>query len=651
MYDIIVARPKSNYTKGKLSTRKRINMKKIISVVLVLVMLCATVLPLTFSVAAAPEYKTLPTGTDIAMTNAWTKIDDANTDMVKAYTSDSTPVDTAAIFAAKQNDALDASQQFKFFMKTATTDPVPHLYQSTSTVFNGAPNAYVTFTFTGTAVAYFSQFHDTKTNSANLDFYIDGTKVASLAANDYGVDTMPPADGSHTTPKVYFQATGLTAAQHVLKIVCATAGQATVDGFAYLPADPAVTTAPTTTAPTTTAPTTTAPTTEQHNVIKYSTKGGVKYFKLALSEYMPIGGHKDYTFCYDVYLTADVAGLGGLDIVGIGQTPLRDVAGGINDKKGIKAHPSSDISDHAYKTWYTREIPLTNYSNADCDLMFFAGEASGEGDAYFKNICVKDGSGKVVWSLDVTKTYNYEAWAGDANATVGAAKVTITQSGSQGGSQGGNTGTTTVKPLDSEGNIVEPWVLVDDSKTNIVRAYNSDKSKLNTEAIFAAKKNDYMDPGGQFKFFMGDGVGHLINGTSTVFNKVAGAYVEFEFNGTAVALLSQYHEVKANAADLDFYIDGTKVGSLGGNDYGVEKQENGAHTQRKVYFQKTGLSAGKHIFKVVCTSAGYATIDAFAYVPSVPGGSAQTSDSMIATVVIAAVACAGAVLVLGKKKA
>ncbi len=353
----------------------------------------------------------------------WVLVDDSNSKMVKAYDPDGTPVDSKAIFNAGINDTVCSSGSFKFFMGSG----VGHLINSTSTTFNNVQGAYVEFTFSGTAVALLSQFHDYKDISADLQFFMDDKLVGVLYGDDYGSDSY---DGTHIVRKIYFEMHELEETEHVLRIMTSSAGQASVDAFAYIPC---------------------------------------------------------------------------------GQTET-------------EAPDSSEPSD----------------------------------------------------------------------------------------------GT-----LPDSGEVLDPWVMVDDSNTDMVKAYMANGALVDTASIFTAGNNDVVSPDGQFKFFMGSPVPHLINDTSTNFNYYFGSYVEFTFTGTAVALLSQYHEIKSYCSNLHFFIDGDLVGGISAEEYGSDAYD-GTHIQRKVYFQTSGLTPGQHVLKIMNASAGTATIDAFAYIPCDPSEGTDT---------------------------
>lgn len=95
---------------------------------------------------------------------------------------------------------------------------------SGSTFLNGTArytsdaNASVSFTFTGTAIQWYGQ-NDTNFGTANV--YIDGVLVETV--NVYG---------SMASQKLLFSRTGLTAGEHTIRIVRASA-TIDVDYFAY----------------------------------------------------------------------------------------------------------------------------------------------------------------------------------------------------------------------------------------------------------------------------------------------------------------------------------------------------------------------------------------------------------------------------------
>ncbi len=134
---------------------------------------------------------------------------------------------------------------------------------------------------------------------------------------------------------------------------------------------------------------------------------------------------EDMVFCYDVYLTVESSGVGGcninVDANGDGSVdPMRDfgyideegneVGGttiGLLDQKGIACHPHTDLSIEAYQNWYHREFSLKHYNGTMSSLLFAADAGTADGSVVaaaaagivkYKDVCIKDGEGNVVWS-------------------------------------------------------------------------------------------------------------------------------------------------------------------------------------------------------------------------------------------------------------
>ncbi len=63
---------------------------------------------------------------------------------------------------------------------------------------------------------------------------------------------------------------------------------------------------------------------------------------------------------YDVYLSHDIAGIGGLEFC-FGYENDQILRGTAVDDLGIGAHPASDLSDQAYGKWYSRAIELPEH--------------------------------------------------------------------------------------------------------------------------------------------------------------------------------------------------------------------------------------------------------------------------------------------------
>ncbi|MBQ3127060.1 MAG: hypothetical protein IJC15_08330, partial [Clostridia bacterium] len=82
---------------------------------------------------------------------------------------------------------------------------------------------------------------------------------------------------------------------------------------------------------------------------------------------------------------------------------------GVLDQNGVSCHAVTDISDYAYNQWYTREFKLGDFLGTFTHLLVCQDThvsdpalVSGAGTAYYKNICVKDADGNVVWSYTPT---------------------------------------------------------------------------------------------------------------------------------------------------------------------------------------------------------------------------------------------------------
>ena len=132
-----------------------------------------------------------------------------------------------------------------------------------------------------------------------------------------------------------------------------------------------------------------------------------------------------WTFCYDTMLPDDtqIGGMGTLN-------PASSTVDGTNDAnayrnlfvqdkwgdmvriadlEGWTAHPGTNLVPVAHKTWYSREMPLDDYLHT-IDSIYFCVEnphtylddtgvpsAVETGVAFFKNICIKDADGEIVY--------------------------------------------------------------------------------------------------------------------------------------------------------------------------------------------------------------------------------------------------------------
>ncbi len=512
----------------------------------------------------------------------WIIVDDAVTSMVRAYSADGTLINTKAIFDAGVNNTLSPCNQFKFFMGTS----VGHLINNTSTTFNNTPGSYVEFLFSGTGVALLSQFHDLKSVCANLEFYIDGNLVGSLSASQYGADGNNPT----TNRKIYFQTTGLTDTTHTFTVKSTSAGQATVDAFAYIPGqtaddDPVVSPLPSN-----------GVIVEPWVLIDDANTGMVEVFnangnKVDTKSIFEAGVNNVTGGDFKFFMGSTVGHL-----INSTSTTFNGVAGSyvtfkfkgtgvallsqFHDVKSVCANLEFYIDGVSVGTLSGNSYGSDGSPSTD-RMVYFQKHGLSEAEHTFTVKTTSAGQA----SIDAFAFIPYEASETEAPET---------------------------DRLPDECVIDKPWVLVDDSNTNMVHVYNADGVKVDNASVFAAGVNDVMS--GQFKFFMGDTVGHLINNTSTTFNGTPGAYVDFIFNGTAVALISQFHDIQANCADLEFILDGKTVGTL--NASGYCSTGNSPSVNRKVYFQMNDLKDGEHTLRVKTTSGGQATIDAFAYIPS-----------------------------------
>ncbi len=528
-------------------------MKKFLSFLFVLTMLLPVALLAIVPVSAAAP--ALPASG--AITAPWVMVDDSDYGAVKAYNADGSSVNSKEMFEAGINDAMNG--HFKFFMG----ETQGHLINSTATAFNGQAGAYVEFTFRGTGVALLSQFHNFKAQCANLEFLIDGKSVGTLSGSSYGCDTM---DGSHIVRKVYYQNNNLPDGLHTFTVKATSGGFTSIDAFAYVPSSAG----------------------ESWVTVDDSQADMVKAYN-ADGSFVD----SDYHFMM-----------------------------GKNDALDVNLQYKFFMGDTVGHLYNNTSTTFNNLPGSYVEFTF-----SGTGVALFsqfhdnKALCANLEffiDGKSAGTLDANQ-YGVNTFAHGEHTV---RKVYFLTAGLPDGQHVLRVKTTSVGQASIDGFSYLPscagsaWTMVDDSNTAMVGAYNADGSKVDSAAIFKAGKNDALAPGNQFKFFMGSSVGHLINSTSTTFTGIStGCHVTFTFNGTGVAVLSQFHDKKELCANLAFYIDGKLAGTLAADKYGVNTFAHNEHTNRKAYFQITGLKGGQHVLKVVATTRGQASFDAFAYLP------------------------------------
>lgn len=113
------------------------------------------------------------------------------------------------------------------------------------------------------------------------------------------------------------------------------------------------------------------------------------------------------TLEYDVYLSEDMAGIGGVDGIVDGGRTLRDNFG-MTDSTGLRVHPNADLSDAADGEWYHRVIKLGNASSDGAVLktvQLAAHPEVGDGQftecdvtVYYDNIVIKR-NGEIVCTI------------------------------------------------------------------------------------------------------------------------------------------------------------------------------------------------------------------------------------------------------------
>jgi len=155
-----------------------------------------------------------------------------------------------------------------------------------------------------------------------------------------------------------------------------------------------------------------------------------------------------------------------------------------------------------------------------------------------------------------------------------------------------------------------PWQFVAVDDPTMIQAVNSDGSLSDHVTAFSLEENGLTD--GDFCYFVGQG--HNMGGLSIKLNWVTGAKVTFTFTGTAVAVVSQFHDLIGGCSDLEFVLDGEPAGTLAAADYCSETFDGGAHIVQKIYFQKTDLALGEHTLEVINAGDKSVCLDGFAYI-------------------------------------
>lgn len=103
---------------------------------------------------------------------------------------------------------------------------------------------------------------------------------------------------------------------------------------------------------------------------------------------------------YEVYLDSKSEGLGSIEIWVSGADPdcFRDIASW-KDQNGVKGHPNADLTEFAYKKWYTRTLPVpASMDGATAIHWDFGIEKNSAGETYtvyYDNIKVLDKDGNV----------------------------------------------------------------------------------------------------------------------------------------------------------------------------------------------------------------------------------------------------------------
>ncbi|MBU0679243.1 MAG: carbohydrate-binding protein, partial [Verrucomicrobia bacterium] len=129
-----------------------------------------------------------------------------------------------------------------------------------------------------------------------------------------------------------------------------------------------------------------------------------RYFYITAVDF-PDGGYQwqsgDYIE-YDVTLSTEVGGLGGIDIYNTDTNVFRD--SGWVDQEQMSGHPGTDISGEAYGSWYHRKLQvpggMVGRVGKYLDLAMDVSTTSGvRFEAYYDNILVTDGNGNTKLTL------------------------------------------------------------------------------------------------------------------------------------------------------------------------------------------------------------------------------------------------------------
>ena len=114
------------------------------------------------------------------------------------------------------------------------------------------------------------------------------------------------------------------------------------------------------------------------------------------------------TIEYQVYLNQRSAEIGGIDVyfdgtIGSGLNYIRDEKEFV-DEYGVEGHPGRDISNYAYRRWYTRRLRVpqsaVGATTADwCVAIGSRADVSGNTVVYYDNIVVRDKNGNIVCSV------------------------------------------------------------------------------------------------------------------------------------------------------------------------------------------------------------------------------------------------------------
>ena len=195
--------------------------KKLLALAIAVMMLCVCIIP------ASAETLTEVHGFGSAP-EGWVDVADDDFDMLKYYAGDGegewVEVTDYLKSTLQGNNGVNG-QNWQYFDGGHLRDGSAY---NTTNCFGA-----VEFTFTGTAVAWITQFRhmegSTNGPQSAITVYIDGVKVEDLPAN-------PSAnfEGDHIAPTIMYQKDGLSKAEHVLRLESATQGYFTVDSFSYV---------------------------------------------------------------------------------------------------------------------------------------------------------------------------------------------------------------------------------------------------------------------------------------------------------------------------------------------------------------------------------------------------------------------------------